>query len=243
MKTSIFLIFLLPFLLFSEVQTIKIGAAFGWYPLYYAEVNISKGILFDFVPELEKRLALKVKIIENLPWKRLLKNIKSGKLDLLFGAYYCADRVKYSYHSTPFMQNKTMIFKLKSKRFTYNNYDELKYLRGLKPRGGFYGKKFERYAAKHLDLQEVNDKTNALAMLLKNRADYFISDLWDVTYYLKRNKLSRKFNYLEKPISINDVSILISKKSTCFKSSGKINKVLAELKQEGFFKRILKNYE
>ena len=119
--------------LFSqECNILQVGGSSGWYPVNYIDegTNDPKGIAYDFIKVIGKKLNLEVEIFASYPWKRMLKYTKIGKLDLVAALYWTREREKIYTYTEPYLVNEARVFVLKSKKFKLEKYEDFIGLRG-----------------------------------------------------------------------------------------------------------------
>ncbi|OUR72341.1 hypothetical protein A9Q76_04050 [Arcobacter sp. 31_11_sub10_T18] len=243
--------FLICFILFfnaslfsQECEVLRVGGISGWYPVNYMDegTNKPKGIAYDFVKVIGKKLNLEVKVYSSYPWKRMLKYVKIGKLDLVTALYWTREREKIYSYTEPYLVNEARVFVLKSKKFKLEKYEDLIGLRGHTPFGGTYGDKFDSFAKTNLNLTHASTKKQHVLLLMKERVDYFILDFQDGMIYLKQNGLENKIIALDYPISTTGVHFAFSKQSPCLKLLDSINQIIIDSKSDGTLDSIIHKY-
>jgi len=243
--------FLICFILFFNVslfaqacKVLKVGGAPGWYPVNYMDerTNKAKGIAYDFVKVIGKKLNLEVEVYASYPWKRMLKYVEIGKLDLVAALYWTKQRNKIYTYTKPYLVNEARAFVLKDKKFKLEKLEDLVGLRGGTPFGGTYGDKFDSFAKKNLNLRHTSTKKQHIDMLLKERIDYFILDHQDGLIYLNQNGLENKIIALDYPISTTKVYFAFSKQSPCVKLLDSINQLIVDSKSNGTLEKIIYKY-
>ena len=239
-----FILFFDVSLLAQECKILRVGGSSGWYPVGYVDegTNKPKGIAYDFAKVIGKKLNLEVEIYASYPWKRMLKYVKLGKLDLVSALYWTGEREKVYTYTEPYLVNEARVFVLKSKKFKLEKYEDLIGLWGSTPFGGSYGDKFDSFAKINLNITHANTKNQQIGMLLKQRVDYFILDYQDGMRYLKNNGLENKIIALDYPISTTKVHFAFSKQSPCLKLLDSINKMIIDSKSNGTLEEIILNY-
>ncbi len=247
MSRSFLICFILFFnvsLLAQECKVLRVGGAPGWYPVSYVDegTNKPKGIAYDFAKVIGKKLNLEVEVYASYPWKRMLKYVEIGKLDLVAALYWTSEREKVYTYTEPYLVNEARAFVLKSKKFKLEKYEDLIGLRGGTPFGGTYGDKFDSFAKANLNLTHSSTKKQHIGLLLKERIQYFILDYQDGMTYLKQNGLENKIIALDYPISTTKVYFAFSKQSPCIKLLDSINKMIIDSKSNGTLEEIILKY-
>ena len=115
-----------------------------------------------------------------LSFLRALDEVKSGRLDGIFGIYYTDERARFFEYSNKIWDTEVVFYARKDRGITYKNLSDLKnYSIGVL-RGAANGKAFE--AADYLNKQVLSRKSQAVQMLAMGRIDLYV----DTRIYFKR---------------------------------------------------------
>lgn len=235
---------MLPILVFSQNKLIMSGPD-NWYPIhmYDEETDTISGIGYDIFMEICSRLGVEGEAKGGIPWLRLFYFLTIGDIDIINGAYYTSERNVNYLFTVPYLKNETRIFVLRGKEFLFNDLSDLKGYIGAKPRGAKYGDEFDSYAAENLILIEPGNKDNLILMLLNNRIDYFISDLFDVSYILNISGLNGIIIALSNPVNYIDVHMIFSKTSEGSVLFEKYNAELKKMIEDGTVDKMFEKYK
>jgi len=181
-----------------------------------------------------------------IPWQRHLMYVKSGMVDIAFGASYTKEREQTAYFSIPYRKESVNLFikkgmaqsiKLKELSDLINS----KYLIGVE-NGYHYGEEYEKLKS-NTDfmsrIQSVLDIEQNVEMLLKGHIDGFLSDPITMQVFVKKYKFEDEFEIHSLPIYQSDIYIMLSKKTSNKSELDKINKAILALKQSGELTKII----
>jgi len=150
------------------------------------------------------------------PWNRSMKLAREGMWDGAAVWWDRKERHQYFFHTDPVVPSTTVFFHLKSTKFDWNEFENLKDVRVTATLGYDYGKEFNQAEATGtMNVERApNDETN-LKKLLKGRSDVFPGELM-VTYAQIRDTFTEEeaalFTHHPKPIFGEPMYLLLSKK-------------------------------
>lgn len=241
---------LIAFLIFSpfagsqNCTTIKANGPIGWVPIVYRDANHNlTGIAVDVAKKISNSLNVDLEIQPHIPWKRQLKKLQKGSLDMLVAAYISEERERLYKFSMPFLEEKVKVFTHYERQFNFNQWEDLTGKLGLRPRGGTYGSEFDRFAKEKLEFIEFSDKQKSLDLLYSGRADYLVLAFNDGLLSAKKFGYENKIVALEKTIVEISVHFLISKNSPCKNLIDKINTELTTITRNEELKHIQQKFD
>ncbi len=219
----------------------------GWAPISYKDKASGRyhGVAFDVIQEVSKRLNIPVTTLD-IPWKRVLLYMETGNLDLALAIYKNKEREKKYLYTHAYFSNEARVFVKKGHEFPFNRLEDLVGRSGVVPAGGSFGEEFDSFAEKNLKLYKVSNppfKEKYHKLILNQRWDYYIADYLDGISHLKKAGLQNKIVPLPHPIDKNDVYFAFSRKSPCQHLLPQINKIVEQLKFEGFILRKAEKYQ
>lgn len=213
-----------------------------WVPYYGPDIK-NNGYFAHLVKEAFKRKGYSL-TIHFRPWKRALLTAKAGKFDGILGAFYKNKRTKYFEYSNAIDKSKIVFFSKKESNIKYKNLNDLKpYLIGV-VRDYHYSDDFFKFKSK-LRLYESKDTNHNIKLLLYNRLDLVLGSKNVILDLIEKNykKEKEKFIMLETPLIYNHLYVPISKKNKNYKQIIEdFNEGLDEIKKDGTFNKILKQY-
>ncbi|MCP4671028.1 MAG: amino acid ABC transporter substrate-binding protein [Desulfobacula sp.] len=248
--TILTIIILFPIHSFADQnKTLHISAGTeGWLPVAYKDINTNnvKGLSYDVIEEIAKRLNIVLKI-NRVPWKRMLKMLEIGDLDMAIAIYWNSERDKHFLYSTPYFQNEARIFVKKGKEFNLNKLEDLVPYTGIIPAGGSFGERFDSFAKNDLKLYQLpgNDlraKKKKINLILLERYDFFIQDYLDGMMYINQAGFNDKIVPLPYVINKTNVHFAMSKKSKKNVILPKINEIIKSMVEDGSIEKMAKTY-
>lgn len=224
-------------------DTLKTNGPIGWVPIVYRDTNDNlTGVAVDVAKKVFDSLNVRLEIQPHIPWKRQLKKLKNGSLDMIIAAYHSDERAGIYEYSVPFAYEKIGIFTHRDRQFKINSKDDLIGKLGLRPRGGTYGSEFDQFAKDNLDFIEFSDKKKSLELLYSGRADYLVLSFNDGLLNAKRFGFQDEIVLLNHHIAETSIHFLFSKKSPCKSLLSKTNSELSKLVRDKEIGRIEKKF-
>lgn len=247
-KLSIIGTLLFSFQSLSQQAPLSVGWEL-WYPYQYHNAKQQlTGLDLDIFNAIIKQADLSVTFTE-LPWKRHLHYLKTGEMDLAMGASFTQERNIYSDYSIPYRKETVKLYVKKGKAdsIILNNLADLissPYMIGVEG-GYYYGKAYQELIKQtkfRSQINEVIDIEENVQLLLKGHIDGFLVDPVTMKAFVNKYKMQGEFE--QHPITIysDDIYIMVSKKINDKTVLPKINKAIAELKQNGKLAEIIKNW-
>ena len=155
--------------------------------------------------------------IELYPWSRALHMIKTGAADAIFPPHYFPEKRKYiSQYSLPILEEKVKVYrrsqflenvnlnKLSNKHWELNLSEaHFAISRGVRMGGNTF---WELVDKGEISITETMGVSQALKMLLINRADCHINDSYTVKWYLNKLNLLGQFKNTKNVVKVVDVS-------------------------------------
>lgn len=195
------------------------------------------GIDIEFLEMLAARMGLAVEYV-HYPFKRGLKMMEVGEIDLMIGVLRRAEREAYLHYIEPPYKSETSkaFFVLRGRERAIAAHDDLRGLRVGTVLGGRYYPEFDddprivKYAVTSPDLN--------FKMLLAGRIDAFVMTETAGDYRVARSGLAdriAKADYVHR--ESQDVYMVLSRRSTHAARLGEFNRVMAGLVSEGGFDR------
>ncbi|BEU03792.1 hypothetical protein OAG1_25920 [Agarivorans sp. OAG1] len=149
-------------------------------------------------------------------WARALQEAKHGEIDMLAGAFLTNERQEYMDYIVPqFTDVPSVVWTKKGNEFNYQKWEDLLDRRGGTLVNNSFGQDFDAYAKKNLKILSSASAERSFAMLLADRFDYVLYELYQGLTILESAGLKSKVVALDNPISIEGLYFTFSKKSGC----------------------------
>ncbi len=150
------------------------------------------------------------------PWARSLKLAKEGIWDGSAAWWDREERYQYLFYSDPVAPTTVVFFHLKSTKFDWSTYEDLRKLRVGGSLGNDYGKAFnEAEAAGIIHVELASDDETNLKKLLKGRIDVFPGGSMTIYSQIRDTFAAEEaalFTHHPKPIFEEPLHLLLSKK-------------------------------
>lgn len=200
------------------------------------------GIDIRIAKKIAARLNLLIKF-KKCPWKRCLKMIELGNVDMLSSVIKKADREVYALFIEPpyLTEAATRFYILKNSGHQIQKYEDLyKLVIGI-TRGYRYFRKFDE--DRIVKKVEVTNDIQLLKMLAAGRLDAFVSPEISADYLILKKGYSEAFK--KTPFKINQkiqTYMILSKKSPHAKNLSQFNMTIRQMVEEGIIKEIVNSY-
>lgn len=235
----------------SNCDTLTVVGSDQWIPFAFLnkgdqehiDEKYPTGIAYDVVRLIGSDLHLSIDFQVGQPWRRIEQKMDSGQADLLAGNYWNEERAQKWAITRSFSQDEVRIYTHQRGRFKFTKITDLRERHGLIPSGVSFGQAFDQYKSE-LDIQEVKDHEQILAMLSHRRTDYIILPYLNTQRKIKRYGYDGQIVALEKPLSINQVHLSLAKQSPCYSDDllKRINQVITKRKKDGSINAIERAY-
>jgi len=200
------------------------------------------GIDIEFLHLVAKRMHLDVEFV-HLPFKRGLKMLEHGNVDLMVGVLHRPEREAFAHFLMPPYKNKTnkALYVLRGNEDWITEYEDMHSLRIGTQLGGKYFPRFD--TDKSISKSSVKSFELNIKMLLAGRIDAFITTEAAGDYRLARSGLAdsiTKARYVYH--NEQDVCMVLSKRSSHAPRLAEFNNVMRELVEGGMFEQVKKEY-
>ncbi|MCH2274553.1 transporter substrate-binding domain-containing protein [Thalassospira sp.] len=220
----------------------QLRAAFSvWEPFVIDDASGPHGIDMAILTELSHRMS-KVLVLQPCPWRRCLKMLEEGDIDVLSSFAYTAEREKFAFYIKPAYSRVSPVFYVRQGKNTQiSQYNDLKTLAVGSVVDSRYFEPFDSDTS--LNKFEASSEMLLLRMLEASRVDVIVGSDANVDFEIRRNNLGdiiRKADF--RPDHHNDIHIAISRNSPLMSQTDQISKVITDLREEGFIARVHARY-
>jgi polar amino acid transport system substrate-binding protein len=220
-----------------------------WYPYqYHNKKQDLVGLDFDIFNAIVKESNLKVKFTE-LPWKRHLQYIKTGKMDMAMGSSHTPEREKTAYFSLPYRLETVNLFVKKGEvnninLTTLSDLSNSNYMIGVEG-GYFYGEEYQKLITTkefYTHINDVIDIEQNVALLLKGHIDGFLVDPVTMKAFSEKYSLQGEFEIHPLKIYQDNIHIMLSRQSCTVETLNLINKAITKLTENGEISKIINRW-
>lgn len=170
----------------------------------------------DLLQHLAKELGVAVDIIYTGPWSRAQDEVRTGRADLLAGAFLTAPRLEVmDYVHPPFYFTPSVVWVRSDAGFPYSSWDDLRGRTGDTLVNNSFGQQFDTFAQSNLTLDGVSSLTQAFQKLLLGRTDYVLYERYPGQAVADTLEMQDDLVALEPPISSEGLHLALSHNSAC----------------------------
>jgi polar amino acid transport system substrate-binding protein len=206
------------------------------------------GWTVDLAQAVLQRMGCQV-VLEEMPFARALAELKSGRLDLLDGAFPLPERQTFAYFSKPMVRSRNLVFIRESDRPRYRgqSLEELHregWIFGAQV-GVMYGPAYaalqgeERFRAR---LQLVPRRSSLWQMLALGRVDLVMADELTAAHELAHAQLNTRIVATPLVVSAEPAAMAFSKATTDLAFVQRYEATLLALQADGTYQRLRQRY-
>mgnify|MGYP006429815477 CR=1 FL=1 len=203
-----------------------------------------KGIDPEILQEISKITGCKI-VFKDIPWKRTLRFIEKGKVDLTYQASINEKRSKYASFSDSYLPYSAILWKFSSDENTYQSLEDF-FQSGKNlgiTRGYSYGDEADSLIEKNKkQVSENNELLLNIRMTSAERIDGFLGNEFSTSYTAKQNNLLKNLTPTSVIVQSTPVHYMFSEKSVSEETIKKFNKAIVRLKEKGKIDEIVKKY-
>jgi len=227
---------------YAEVTQLHIGLSTSYPPFYFFdENNQPTGICIDIVNQVAQSMNISVQY-DSLPWKRMLKYGKDGKVDAVMPLFKTDEREQFlTFPETGLIDEANSFFTSGSSTIKYSGKltDVINRKIGVIDKYS-YGNDFDN--TDFTDKTIVQD-TNHLIMLVQNkRIELGLGNPKVVNYYAKKINAADEIHFLYPPVTVNPLFVGFSKQSVDQDFVKQFNKQLKKFKTTKAYAEIIQTY-
>lgn len=166
--------------------------------------------------ELGKRLGITIELQDVGSWARAQDMLKTGRIDLIAGAFFTVPRIQYMDYVYPaFLDTKSVVWRKPGSDTPYSSRGDLVGLKGVTVINNSFGQEFDEYAQKYLNLSYVASLKQAFMMVSRDRADFVLYEKNPGLAYSELFGFAGELDVLEPAISSEGLYLTVSHRSAC----------------------------
>jgi polar amino acid transport system substrate-binding protein len=170
----------------------------------------------DLLQHLAKELGVVVDIIYTGPWSRAQDEVRTGRVDLIAGAFLTLPRLEVMDYVHPaFFFTPSVVWVHRGAEFPYAGWDDLRNRTGDTLVNNSFGQTFDAYAKSNLTLEGVASLTQAFQKLLLGRTDYVLYERYPGQALADSLGMQDDLLVLDPPISSEGLYLTLSHNSAC----------------------------
>jgi len=200
------------------------------------------GANVDLLKQLVEPLGVTVEVFYAGSWARAQKEVQTGRVDLIVGAFLTPERLEAMDYIHPALyQTPSMVWVRRTAEFPYSGWEDLRGHTGGTLVNNSFGTQFDAFAKANLHLEEVSLMAQAFHKLLLGRTDYVLSERYPGKALVDSLGLTDELVALEPPISSEALYLTLSHNSACNEPwlRGQLAIKMTELTAAGVPERLL----
>lgn len=186
----------------------------------------------ELLQHLGKELGLQIEVIHTGTWARAQEEVKSGRVDLLAGAFLTEPRLGVMDYVHPaFYETPSVVWTQRGKSFAYAAPTDLVGKQGATLVNNSFGQEFDQFAGQSLQIQQLPSLTQALQILLLGRVDYVLYERYPGEALARQLGMLEQLESLEPPISTEGLYLTLSHNSACNRAAlrGRLAQKMSQL--------------
>ncbi|MBU1332462.1 MAG: transporter substrate-binding domain-containing protein [Gammaproteobacteria bacterium] len=196
----------------------------------------------DLLKHIAKELGVAIDVIYTGPWSRAQDEVRTGRVDLLAGAFLTLPRLgAMDYVHPAFYVTPSVVWVHKGREFPYFGWSDLHGRTGDTLVGNSFGQQFDTYAKANLTLEGVSSVTQAFQKLLLERTDYVLYEQYPGLALAEGLGIENELQILQPPVSSEGLYLTLSHNSACNDAwlRGQLAKKMTELSAAGLPEQLL----
>lgn len=170
----------------------------------------------DLLKHLAKELGVAVEILYTGPWSRAQEEARTGRVDLLAGAFLTLPRLEVMDYVHPaFYFTPNVVWVHRGAEFPYAGWEDLRGRTGDTLVSNSFGQQFDSFAKDNLTLEGVSSLTQAFQKLLLGRTDYVLYERYPGQALAETLGMQDDLLVLDPPISSEGLYLTLSHNSAC----------------------------
>ncbi|MCG4455663.1 transporter substrate-binding domain-containing protein [Pseudomonas sp. MMS21-TM103] len=170
----------------------------------------------DLLKHLAKELDLVIDVIYTGPWSRAQDEVRTGRVDLIAGAFLTLPRLEtMDYVHPAFFFTPSVVWVRKGAEFPYASWADLHDRTGGTLVNNSFGQLFDTYAKANLTLEGVSSLTQAFQKLMLGRTDYVLYERFPGLALAETLSMEDDLLVLDPPISSEGLYLTLSHNSAC----------------------------
>lgn len=176
------------------------------------------------------------------PWPRVLKSAEYGEIDLIVSLKPTPEREAYlEFTRAPAFPNPMAVFVARARPLKFDAPEDLVGRRGGRTAGDRFGDAFDRFAEKHLALEDADSLDTNFQKLAAGRIDYVVTGLYAGRAHLLQAGLDDRIADLPRPVNEGFIHHGFSRRSACAALVAAVDARLAAAQRSGLAARLLED--
>lgn len=212
-------------------------------PISWSDGKQVRGLAPNVVKRLFGNLGYEVEIVVLGNWKRCLLDAAEGRVDVVL-AYSTAQREQSMHFSTvPVLREEVAVFVNRQHPVQFERLEDLGNYRGGLLFGESYGLDFDRFVARHGNIEWVSDSRQNFGKLIRGRIDFITQERRTGQLLVENLPGAADIQALPNSLSVDYLRIAVSRRSTLAERMPAIDAELQRMVDAGEIERWLNESE
>lgn len=217
------------------------------YPVYppvsWSDGRQVRGVAPTVVRELFRRLGYEVQIVVLGNWKRCLLDAAEGRVDVVL-AYDSDQRdIGMRFSREPVMREEVAVFVNRQRPLRFERLDDLADYRGGLLFGESYGQAFDRFVARHQNIEWVSSSRQNFGKLIRGRIDFVVQERRTGELFVENLPGAEDIVALPQALSVDYLRVAVSRRSPLSARMADIDRELKAMAAAGDIQRWLEQSE
>ncbi|MBK0057571.1 transporter substrate-binding domain-containing protein [Pseudomonas sp. S44] len=207
------------------------------YPVYppvsWSDGKQVRGLAPTVVRELFARLGLEVEIVVLGNWKRCLLDAAEGRVDVVLA--YSSDQRDQGmrFSRVPVLREEVAVFVNRKRPVHFEQLDDLASYRGGLLFGESYGPAFDRFVARHQNIEWVSSSQQNFGKLIRGRIDFVIQERRTGELFVEHLPGAGDIQALPVALSVDYLRVAVSRHSPLSQRMDEIDAQLQQMSERG----------
>ncbi|UBM27609.1 transporter substrate-binding domain-containing protein [Pseudomonas sp. p1(2021b)] len=202
-------------------------------PISWSDGRQVRGLAPTVVRELLGRLGYEVQIVVLGNWKRCLMDAAAGRVDVVL-AYNTDQRDQSMRFSTvPVLREEVAVFYNRHRPVHFERIEDLAGYRGGLLFGESYGAEFDRFVARHQNIEWVSSSQQNFGKLIRGRIDFVIQERRTGELFIEHLPGAEDIQALPKALSVDYLRVAVSRHSPLSQKMDAIDAQLQRMTDSG----------
>jgi polar amino acid transport system substrate-binding protein len=212
-------------------------------PISWSDGKQVRGLAPAVVKAVFGKLGYEVDIVVLGNWKRCLMDAAQGRVDVVLA--YSSEQREQSllFSSVPVLREEVALFVNRRHPVHFEKLEDLAHYRGGLLFGESYGPDFDRFVARHGNIEWVSDSRQNFGKLIRGRIDFITQERRTGLLYVEHLKGGADIQALPKALSVDYLRLAVSRQSPLAALMPQIDAQLQQLVAAGMIERWLDESE
>jgi polar amino acid transport system substrate-binding protein len=212
-------------------------------PISWSDGHQVRGLAPTVVRELFARMGRDVQTMVLGNWKRCLMDVAAGRVDVVL-AYDSDQRDQgMRFSSVPVIREEVAVFYNRRRPVQFEHLEDLARYRGGLLYGESYGAEFDRFVARHQNIERVSSSQQNFGKLIRGRIDFVIQERRTGELFIEHLPGAEDIRALPAALSVDYLRVAVSRQSPLSQHMDEIDRQLQRMREAGEIDRWLEQSE